>query len=194
MKYLVRINEGAKISQDQQGGIWPHCLPPKSEYIDDPENYEHKTKYPDAIFTAEDKGNYWDCVRDGYGAMKSKGVAGDYGNGSIFVLGKNCITIMKYFNDNSELMQTCNMDERTNEQKLLDKIKKMNEEFDPLKLIGLANNEIVIFNKICEDRNLTKNSLVKQALRCYQIIDSGAGVGNFLKANDIKFPPSSVTD
>jgi len=66
--------------------------------------------------------------------------------------------------------------------------------FDSLKLIGLTNNEIVIFNKICEDRNLTKKALVRQALRCYQIIDSGAGVGNFLKANDIKFPPSSVTD
>lgn len=77
----VRIKIGAPIFHDYFVGKWPQCKPPKSEG-----STLRVTEFPDKIFDAEWKsGRYWDCRADGYGYMQSKGDAGEYGNGSIFV-------------------------------------------------------------------------------------------------------------
>jgi len=78
-----RIVEGAGIFQDHQGGKWPQCCPPRSEY--NGEQYQYRAKDPDMIFDAEWNGRYWDCKADGYGYLRSNGEPGEYGNGSIFV-------------------------------------------------------------------------------------------------------------
>lgn len=76
----VRIKIGTGIFQDHAFGKWPDCKPPQSEY--EGEEYDQTTKFPDAEFAAEWKGNYWDCKRSGYGGEP-------YGNGSIFVHNKD---------------------------------------------------------------------------------------------------------
>jgi hypothetical protein len=80
----VTIKIGTGIFQDHAFGKWPQCKPPQAEY-NVKEEYYHITKYPDAIFDAEWRGNYWDCKRDGYGGRP-------YGNGSIFVHDKEGVT------------------------------------------------------------------------------------------------------
>ena len=87
-----RIKNGASISQDMGFGKWPACKPPRSEYEN--EDWKEVTKYPDALFYMTWTGRCWDCRRDGYGAMKSKGIEGEYGNGSIFVHDKEGIEII----------------------------------------------------------------------------------------------------
>lgn len=81
---LVKIKDGAKISQDMGYGIWPACKPPCEEWKG--EEYHQYTKQPDAIFLAEKKKDYWDCKRFGYGLMTSNPYVMDaYGNGSVYV-------------------------------------------------------------------------------------------------------------
>lgn len=89
--YVVRIKEGSVISHDRGFGMWPQCKPPKSEgMIDD------ITKYPDALFIAKwCKDEYWDCIREGYGAGTSSSVIqGEYGNGSIFVYDRDSVEVV----------------------------------------------------------------------------------------------------
>ncbi len=69
---LGRIKEGAFITQDFGSGRWPAT---KSGADVD----------PDMEFECEWKGSFWDCRADGYGMLRSRGEAGEYGNGSIFV-------------------------------------------------------------------------------------------------------------
>ena len=88
---MVKINEGAKVSQDISFGAWPRCKPPLSEYID--EEYRCITKYPDAIFYAEKirdklKAISWHCTKEGYGGKE------EYGNGCLIVWGENAVTML----------------------------------------------------------------------------------------------------
>lgn len=69
---LGRIKVGAFITQDFGGRRWPAT---KSGADVD----------PDMEFDCEWKGSFWDCRADGYGMLRSRGEAGEYGNGSIFV-------------------------------------------------------------------------------------------------------------
>ena len=84
-EYVVRIKDGAKISQDMRFVTWPECFPPQSEYPQ-PNSYRYRTIYPDALFVAtKDTKGTWFCRRDGYGILSKHAETGDYGNGSIFV-------------------------------------------------------------------------------------------------------------
>ena len=78
-----RIVEGSLIFQDHHFGKWPQCCPPISEY--DGEEYQYRSKRPDMVFDVEWTGHHWDCKADGYGYLRSRGEAGEYGSGSIFV-------------------------------------------------------------------------------------------------------------
>ena len=90
--YLIRIKKGTSIFQDMTYSSWPECKPPQSEYKND--KWKRKTKFPNALFTAIKKNGYWDCKRDGYGHLKSRGDLGEYGNGSIFVYNKDGVDII----------------------------------------------------------------------------------------------------
>lgn len=95
--FLVRIRRGALIWQDFHTARWPACLPPEAEHANE-ERFKRCTRYPDAVFKAVWKacpqGGYWDCRRDGYGAMRLKGDKGEYGNGSIFVPDEDGVEII----------------------------------------------------------------------------------------------------
>jgi hypothetical protein len=78
-----RIKVGTAIFQDHHFGKWPNCLPPKREY--EGEEYQYCAKDPDMVFDVQWNGHHWDCKADGYGYLRSRGDAGEYGNGSIFV-------------------------------------------------------------------------------------------------------------
>lgn len=84
VKENVRINIGASIMQDMAFGRWPATR-------------DGKEVDPDMVFEAEWVANrgYWDCMADGFGRRKWLGEAGGYGNGSIFVLGEDSVTVVK---------------------------------------------------------------------------------------------------
>lgn len=86
MKRKVRIKIGTRVSHDMGFFVWPKCKPPLSEYKG--ENWKAETKFPDAVFKARWNGFYWDCKRKGYGGKK------EYGNGSIFVRGKDSVELI----------------------------------------------------------------------------------------------------
>lgn len=77
---IVRIKEGAGIMQDHAFLRWPNCCPPSSEIIDGENPYRAKDQ--NMLFCGHWTGQLWDCVADGYGALRG---AGEYGAGSIFV-------------------------------------------------------------------------------------------------------------
>lgn len=78
-----RIVDGAGIFQDHHFGKWPQCCPPKSDY--EGEEYQYCAKDPAMVFDVEWNGHHWNCKADGYGYLRSRGEAGEYGSGSIFV-------------------------------------------------------------------------------------------------------------
>ena len=82
-----RIKLWAEIFHDRHFGKWPNCLPPKSEY--EGEAYQYEAKDPDMVFDIKWTGRYWECKADGYGMLRSRGEDGEYGNGSIFVRGRD---------------------------------------------------------------------------------------------------------
>lgn len=87
-----RIKRGAGIFQDHHFGKWPNCCPPKSEY--EGEEYKYEAKDPDMVFEVEWTGNHWDCKADGYGMLRVRGEAGEYGNGSIFVSSRDGVELV----------------------------------------------------------------------------------------------------
>ena len=99
MSEYVRIKIGSPISQDRGFGKWPACCPPKEEG-----KGLLETIFPERVFiaTLETKGNdsfYWECMADGYGMLQSKHKhLSDqdfiYGNGSIYVTGKDAVEIV----------------------------------------------------------------------------------------------------
>lgn len=86
---IVRIKDGAGIMQDHSFLRWPNCCPPLSEFIDGENPY--RAKDSNMLFCGHWNGQFWDCVADGYGAMKEDG---EYGAGSIFVSGFDSVEIV----------------------------------------------------------------------------------------------------
>ena len=87
-----RIKTGAGIFQDHHFGKWPSCCPPRSEY--EGEEYQYEAKDPDMVFDVRWTGHHWECKADGYGMMRHRGEAGEYGNGSIFVSNPDGVELM----------------------------------------------------------------------------------------------------
>ena len=79
-----RIKRGAMVLHDRVLGRWPSCCPPSSEY--DGEQYRYEAKDPGMVFDVARNGRRWECRADGYGMFRSRGEAGEYGNGSVFVI------------------------------------------------------------------------------------------------------------
>ncbi len=79
----VRINVGARVSQDMAFGRWPATR--VGGDID-----------PGMEFDAEWNAGvgYWDCRADGYGRRTWLGEGGGYGNGSIFAFGRDSVTLL----------------------------------------------------------------------------------------------------
>jgi hypothetical protein len=79
----VRINVGAAVAQDMAFGRWPATR--AGSDID-----------PSMVFDAEWHAGveYWDCRADGYGRRSWLGEGGGYGNGSIFALGRDSVTLV----------------------------------------------------------------------------------------------------
>lgn len=77
-RFSVKIKVGALISQDFHVMRWPECFPPDDERAD-----------PNMVFYAKWTGQWWDCVRPGYGEL-----GGNYGSGSIFVHDKNGVILL----------------------------------------------------------------------------------------------------
>ena len=71
----VRIKPGAAVFQDRYFGQWPVLRCDRAD--------------PDTLFDAEWNGSRWECRADGYGYHRSDGDDGEYGNGSLFVLGRD---------------------------------------------------------------------------------------------------------
>jgi hypothetical protein len=81
---------GARIFQDHGVSTWPFCSPPRKEYAGEP--YQQVAKNPTMVFDIYKEGDSWICWADGYGALRSKGQVGDYGNGAIAVFKEEDIT------------------------------------------------------------------------------------------------------
>lgn len=84
-----RIITGSPIFQDHHFGKWPICCPPRSEYAG--AEYQYRAKDPDMVFDVEWNGRRWECKADGYGYLSH---AGKYGNGSIFVSGRDGVELV----------------------------------------------------------------------------------------------------
>ncbi len=50
--------------------------------------------------------------------------------------------------------------------------------------LGLTEHDIKLFINICEEKGLTGKALIRQALRCYQLIERKDGVYEFLSNAD----------
>lgn len=76
----VRIKPGAAVSQDFGFGKWPATKSGQDVDVN-------------MIFDAVWDGRFWDCRADGFGARRWEGEAGEYGNGSITVIGMGGVEI-----------------------------------------------------------------------------------------------------
>jgi len=88
VKMKGKIKRGAAISHDFRVWYWPECASSAEEY--EGEEYKYEAKNPDMVFDVEWTGRYWECKADLYGSD----VPGRYGNGSIFVFGKDNVEIV----------------------------------------------------------------------------------------------------
>ena len=85
-KGVIKI--GSSVGHDHGFFKWPSCKPPMREY--EGEQYLYKTKDPYKIFNVHYyvSNDSWVCSAEGYG------MEGSYGNGPIYVRGKDSICLL----------------------------------------------------------------------------------------------------